>query len=645
MRRFLSQFRASLEKSDGRRGLRKLEGLLTQLEGAMEPLSPIPVVGGYGDRIKKFSSGIRRAIRALLGTSELDIHGIRDSIRKTLLEEDYRILVIIDDIDRLSDEDVRQVFQIVKCVADFPKTIYLLVFDRHRVASALNRLQEGAGEEYVEKIVQVAIAIPLPDRIALRKLLSEHLEQLFADTPSQLSDQQEWGNLWFDGVDTFMRTPRNVKRLVNNMRVTYPPLHGEVRPIDFVGIQTLRVFCPELYAFVSENRDSVAGVERDWGVPKDPPEKRRDLFDSILKSIPDAHREAAKNIMSRLFPRWSSVYGGMNYGNEGLSLWRKERRVCSPDIFDLYFQLSPPPGDISLREMRAILEKAGDPAAFSAELLRLASECRPDGKTRVNLFLDRIQDYTVSDIPSDHIESILRTIYQVGDDLILDEDRLGIGDWGNDILLGQLSRQLLMRIPSHEGRFHALVTTMSNGKAVRVVCDRVLILGQEHGKYGGTGSKPDEDRLVAKIHLPELEKLGAAKIREAAGLGTLKRAPGLGFLLYRWRDWGSPDEVFGYVRELTQTDEGLTDYISAFVYETQSSGLGDRVSRHSSRVNLTSVELFIDQSAEPLVERVRAILTDIPEWLDDKKGLALHSFLEEIENPRDEMGSLLQSPP
>ena len=37
---------------------------------------------------------------------------------------DKKILIVIDDIDRLCDEEIREIFQLVKSIADFKNTIY-----------------------------------------------------------------------------------------------------------------------------------------------------------------------------------------------------------------------------------------------------------------------------------------------------------------------------------------------------------------------------------------------------------------------------------------------------------------------------------------------------------------------------------------
>ena len=70
------------------------------------------------------------------------------------------VLVIIDDIDRLSSEQIRLNFQLVASVAKFPNTAYLLVFDKEVVVKSLEKVQEVDGEDYLEKVIQMPIQIP-----------------------------------------------------------------------------------------------------------------------------------------------------------------------------------------------------------------------------------------------------------------------------------------------------------------------------------------------------------------------------------------------------------------------------------------------------------------------------------------------------
>ncbi len=57
------------------------------------------------------------------------------------MEEKLKIIVSIDDIDRLSEEEIIAVFQLVKALGDFPNTIYILAFDYDVVVRALGKIQ------------------------------------------------------------------------------------------------------------------------------------------------------------------------------------------------------------------------------------------------------------------------------------------------------------------------------------------------------------------------------------------------------------------------------------------------------------------------------------------------------------------------
>ena len=74
-----------------------------------------------------------------------DIEKLKNEISATLRGQPKRILVMIDDIDRLTSEEIRQVFRAVKSVGDFPNVTYLLaVPDKQVVARSLGDLQGGS---------------------------------------------------------------------------------------------------------------------------------------------------------------------------------------------------------------------------------------------------------------------------------------------------------------------------------------------------------------------------------------------------------------------------------------------------------------------------------------------------------------------
>lgn len=63
-------------------------------------------------------------------------------------------------------------FKLVRLTASFPNVIFIVAFDRSRVEDAL--AEDGIpGRDYLEKILQVAIDLPvIPNQVLVREVLA-----------------------------------------------------------------------------------------------------------------------------------------------------------------------------------------------------------------------------------------------------------------------------------------------------------------------------------------------------------------------------------------------------------------------------------------------------------------------------------------
>lgn len=86
-----------------------------------------------------------------------DIQAVKRKIISKLKKQKQKIIVVIDDIDRLNNSQIRAIFQLVNSLAGFPNMIYLLAFDREIVVQWPCGRAEVCGEEYLEKIIQVPL--------------------------------------------------------------------------------------------------------------------------------------------------------------------------------------------------------------------------------------------------------------------------------------------------------------------------------------------------------------------------------------------------------------------------------------------------------------------------------------------------------
>ncbi len=124
---------------------------LADYSGVFEAASLIPYVGSILAPILK--STAKAGGEYLAQGSDLD--SLRKKLEKALLEVDRKIIVLIDDIDRLLNSQIRDIFQLVKQVADLPNIIYILAMDREVVKRALAEIHNADGNESLEKIIQI----------------------------------------------------------------------------------------------------------------------------------------------------------------------------------------------------------------------------------------------------------------------------------------------------------------------------------------------------------------------------------------------------------------------------------------------------------------------------------------------------------
>lgn len=113
-------------------------------------------LSSISSRLKGFSGACSRIADAW--TSE-SLGKAKQELSACLAETKPR-LVIIDNVDRLSDDEIRDVFRFIGAVMNLPNIVYLVAFDRSIVANALEDLQHGGREQFLDKIVGAYYFLP-----------------------------------------------------------------------------------------------------------------------------------------------------------------------------------------------------------------------------------------------------------------------------------------------------------------------------------------------------------------------------------------------------------------------------------------------------------------------------------------------------
>lgn len=502
------------------------------------------------------AEGIAVSISARLEAKRLSLSETKNELVQLLTGLSKPLLVVLDDIDRLSDEQLKIIFQLVKANADFPNLVYLLLFQRDLVEKSLEQSQSGVGKEFLEKIVQVAFDVPVADRTRVEAVLFNGLDEILErERVAQRFDRQRWGNVFVAGLKPYFENLRSVRRFLATLSFQIGMLQSgdslEVNPVDLIALEVLRVFEPRIYETL-QNMKSVLTSGRSQ-IGRGEAETRSQL-ESVVNLSTLRRQAAVREILKQLFPTVAWVWGGVTYGANIPDEWLRDLRICSPQIFDRYFQLVIPQGDISQAEIDALLATVADRASLVARLRSLNEQ------KLLALALERLEAYKES-IDIAHALPFISGLLDVGDDL--PAASRGIFDMEPHTHVARVIHWYLMQEADVSKRGNILLQAYRETTGFFLPI-RLTYLEERIG--------PPESPAVSPASLTELRALCLQRISGAAASSALRSHKERAFILHRWQQWSAADEAKRWVAKLITTDEGFLDFLSPFVGEVQVRG-------------------------------------------------------------------------
>ena len=590
-----------------REKLRKYANLLTPL------LRLLP----YGEVAEDVVKTIAGSYEASSESIEQTLQHLREQLDKELREAKQRVLVIIDDIDRLTPAEIRCMFRFVKICANFPYTTYLLAFDRDVVERSLGEDGIFSGASYLEKIVQVGYDVPVVEQTRLERILQDHLNEVFCQIPEEKInrtwDNTRWWNVYYAGFRNFFTTIRDIKRYVNGLNFNLRLILGEVNIIDFLVIEALRIFVPEVYHSIKRNKLIFTSV----GDKEDSTEIKEAFEKLISNSDEKIPRDAILGVCKELFPKVKRAYTNIGYSDKQPLLWRRELRVCSPEMFDRYFLLSVPEMDVSETEVQHILSKAAGFREFIEQLLSLY------GEGRLRSFLRKMID-RFEEIPKENIPKIVHALIDLGDRV--EEDSSGLFDSGSHGDIDEVIRRLLRRVPSTLKRTEIIQTAIEQTQGIYYPMRIVGFYEHEIKRYieGFTLEEPSFD----EESISTLRGLCLEKVRNAAKSGMLQSMQKLGHILVYWQRWSESDDAKKYAMDLAETPRGAVTVLAGFLTRSWSFSFGDYVARQEWRIPLDTIAQLVD--VEFLSRKIDELENDEYEKLSDKEKIAIEIFRKQV---------------
>ena len=352
------------------------------------------------------------------------IEDIRQRIESYIAQTKKKIIIFIDDIDRLQPEEALFIFKLVRLHAKFQNTIFLLALDPIVVQNYFKKYL-NVDSEFLEKIVQKPIPLPAIEQQNIDQFLDIHLEKLFDELAISKERREKFEKdfslIYLMQISKFFKTMRRVKRYINGVRSTLPSVKNEVNLYDFLILEIIRNFFPKIHDDIWRNPWSYLPLKWDIkrffsspfvsGANED---KKNEIIQNHIANIvvDEKDDEIIKGLLKALFFEVeNSLEQSQTAQNKSVETYRVEKRITHPQCFIKYFILKVPSLEISDEFTEATLALWHSKKDKEKENVIFETIFDLQEKSILSKFFNTLIVF-VDKIPKGAIHEIIRVIYK-----------------------------------------------------------------------------------------------------------------------------------------------------------------------------------------------------------------------------------------
>lgn len=464
----------------------------------------------------------------------------------------YKVIVIIDDIDRLTNNEISQIFTLVKSLANFKHFIYILSFDKEIVTKALNQVNSDDNDKYIDKIIQIPISIPQISESKMDELILNDISKIYEDKISE----QDFNKHSYDFEELFYHLKplitdiRDLKRYKNILNFYLNSFLEELNINDFFLILAIHLFEHDLFLKIMDNKPQLI-------INKEKFNNYNKSFHTILphneykKIFEEDKWDYLKKTLIYLFPTLNSNQTEITY--EEYENWKKNHRICCEDYFEKYFTLSLENYEISKKSLNQLIELNNLNEIF-------AFLTRESNLSYNHSLLKGFRDL-IPEIPLKNYEYFIKGFMKAGDAIKIHYYSRKYFNW--------IFNDLFTEIKSNEECCRILKECIEYiDDNVLTISEYIYSLAYDHGLTGENNSpKSENDMIITKSQTETLTKLTINKIHKSSENKEFLKQTFLKDMLTYWECLEDKETVKKYVLENVKNNDEILSFLSKFQIE------------------------------------------------------------------------------
>ena len=538
---------------------------------------------------------------------------LKESITNEFKQLNKKVIIIIDNIDRLSDKEVSQILMLVKSLADFPRVVYILSFDKDVVVGSLKNLKIHAPEMFLEKIIQIPIVVPEIRKSQLDNLVLNHLGEFYEEYYDGDDLKKDFLDL-YSNLRLFFDNLRDLYRYLNIINFYFSVFKDNVNINDFMLILAIQLFEHKIYNKIKDNPSLfIVSIEILKDFEKENSKKK---FEEIIDLHSKLPGEDMYNVLLKLFPRVRMYYRNIDL-NDFYIEWKYDFRICTVEHFDNYFTLNLDSDDLSVKSIDDLFNLT-DTVEISSRFLEYNNNNQT--KELFDIIINRMRD-----IKKENAQYFINSLIDIGDQL-----QIPINTFlEKRIYLGRILDDLLKKYNNNSERFEALEKAIGNSEnslyvAVEFLSSQDFI----YNRFNYENDRKDvSEALIDENDLEKLEDMMVLKIRKWDETDKLWDSLDLEYILYSWEFWDKEIDVNKRVREFISEGKNALRFAKGFRNINSTIMHADSPSEIVQKFNLKSMVKYFDD-----IENLRSKYVEVcknESLIDDEKEIC-DSLIKQI---------------
>ena len=279
-----------------------------------------------------------------------DISTLKNEIEEILYQTDKKIIVVIDDFDRIQGEEIFNLLKLIGIIANFPNIVNIVAYDKKYICDNLNTyFNSNNAEKYIQKIIPFEFPLPQISHTKMQELFNVEFKEIIDNTIyNELGLNDNFSNT----IGGYLKNIRDLKQLLSAFEFHYKTFKHQginINITDLLFITAIKTFNYNLWLsiyncgkdYFSPNNNIFKDLDRLRSIGNE-----KEYFDNHLKY--NELDSFEKNIICSMIPRISEVNEYKTQAILDSNEYTIKRLWHDSNTFNMYFEYNPSKTNIDL---------------------------------------------------------------------------------------------------------------------------------------------------------------------------------------------------------------------------------------------------------------------------------------------------------